>query len=73
MSASLKNEDYLLDVPFCSDEVDAFLRKLESGKAAGHDLLQAEHLKYWALLSGNGLNKSVMQSQTWNVYQTLSK
>ena len=24
-----------------------------------------------ALLLGNGLNKSVMQSQTWNVYQTL--
>ena len=45
-SASLKNEDYLLDVPFCADEVDAVLKKLKSGKAAGHDLLQAEHLKY---------------------------
>ena len=44
MSASLENENYLLDVPFCADEVDAVLRKLESGKAAGHDLLQAEHL-----------------------------
>ena len=73
MSASLENEDYLLDVPFCADKVDAVLRKLESGIAAGHDLLQAEHLKYGALLLGNGLNKSVMQSQIWNVYQTLSK
>ena len=72
-SASLKNEDYLLDVPFCADEVDAVLKKLKSGKAAGHDLLQAEHLKYGTLLSVNGLNKSAMQSNIWSVYQILSK
>ena len=57
MSASLKNKDYLLDVPFCADEVDAVLRKLEFGKAAGHDLLQAENLKY----GGPALRKWIEQ------------
>ena len=57
MFASLENEDYLLDVPFCADKVDAVLRKLESGKAAGHDLLQAEHLKY----GGPALRKWIEQ------------
>ena len=36
----------LLDVPFVSEEVDSVLRKLKLGKAAGHDGIRAEHLKY---------------------------
>ena len=46
MTASFKNDDSLLDVPFCAAEVAAILRKLKPGKSAGHDMLQAEHLKY---------------------------
>ena len=46
MLNSLDNEDYLLDVPFVSEEVDGVLNKLKLGKAAGHDGLRAEHLKY---------------------------
>ena len=57
MSASLDNEDYPLDVPFCADGVNAVLRKLESGKAASHDLLQADHLKY----GGPALRKWIEQ------------
>ena len=37
MLNSLDNEDYLLDVPFVSEEVDGVLKKLKLGKAAGHD------------------------------------
>ena len=36
----------MLDVPFCSEEIDGVLRKLKSSKSAGHDLLQPEHLKH---------------------------
>ena len=43
---SLENEETLLDVPFCSEEIEGALRKLKSGKSAGHDLLQPEHLKH---------------------------
>ena len=46
MTASFKNDYSLLDVPFCAAEVDAILRKLKPGKSAGHDMLQAEHLKW---------------------------
>ena len=46
LTASLKNENTLLDVPFCSDEVEGVLKRLKSGKSAGHDMLQSEHLKY---------------------------
>ena len=46
LAASLKNENTLLDVPFCSDEVEGVLKRLKSGKSAGHDMLQSEHLKY---------------------------
>ena len=35
-----------LDVTFDVEEVDAVLRKLKCGKTAGHDGVQAEHLKY---------------------------
>ena len=45
MHNSFNNEDCLLDVPFVSEEVDSVL-KLKLGKAAGHDGVQAEHLKY---------------------------
>ena len=43
---SLDNKDYLFDVPFALKEVEGVLQKLKLGKAAGHDGLQAEHLKY---------------------------
>ena len=43
---SLENDKIMLDVPFCSEEIDYVLRKLKSGKSAGHDLLQPEHLKH---------------------------
>ena len=46
MAASFRNEDCMLDVPFCAEEIDVVLGKLKSGKSAGHDMLQAEHLKY---------------------------
>ena len=46
MTASFENCDSLLDVPFCAEEIDAVLRKLKSSRSAGHDMLQAEHLKY---------------------------
>ena len=46
MLNSLDNEDYLLDVPFVSEEVDGVLKKLKLGKAARHDGLRAEYLKY---------------------------
>ena len=46
MLNSLDNEDYLLDVPFVSEEVDGVLKKLKLGKAAGHNGLRTEHLKY---------------------------
>ena len=46
MLNSLDNEDYLFDVPFVAEEVDSVLKKLKLGKAAGHDGIKAEHLKY---------------------------
>ena len=50
MHDSFNNEDYLLDVPFTSKEVDSVLKKLKLGKAAGHNGVQAEHLKYGGLI-----------------------
>ena len=50
MHDSFNNEDYLLDVPFTSEEVDSVLKKLKLGKAAGHDGVQGEHLKYGGLI-----------------------
>ena len=46
MHASFENVDNILDVTFEPEEVDAVLRKLKCGKTAGHDGVQAEHLKY---------------------------
>ena len=46
LSESYKNEEMLLDTPFCAEEVPAAVRKLKSGKAAGPDGLLAEHLKW---------------------------
>ena len=52
MRTSFENENSLLDVPFVPEEVDAVLRKLKPGKAAGHDEVQAEHLKLWSHFQG---------------------
>ena len=46
MHNSFNNENTLLDIPFMSEEVDNVLNKLKLGKAAGHDGVQVEHLKY---------------------------
>ena len=46
MLNSLNYEDYLLDVPFVSEEVDGVLKRLMLGKATGHNGIQTEHLKY---------------------------
>ena len=46
LHASFENVDNILDVTFEPEEVDAVLRKLKCGKTAGHDGVQAEHLKY---------------------------
>ena len=42
---SYENEEYLLDVPFTSDEVARAVHKLKKKKAPGPDGLLAEHLK----------------------------
>ena len=54
---SLSNEDYLLDVPFEPAEIDSVLKKLKLGKAAGHDGVQAEHIKY----GGSTLRNWILQ------------
>ena len=46
MSEPFNNDDSILDVPFDAEEIDAILSELKFGKSAGHDSLQAEHLKY---------------------------
>ena len=60
MSASFINEEYLLDVPLCAEKIEAVLRRMKSGKSAGHDSLQAKHLKYGGPAL-NGFSKSAMQ------------
>ena len=45
LSESYKNEEMLLDTPFCAEEVAVAVKKLKAGKAAGPDGLLAEHLK----------------------------
>ena len=45
LSESYKNEEMLLDTPFCAKEVAVAVKKLKAGKAAGPDGLLAEHLK----------------------------
>ena len=57
ITASFKNEDFLVDVPFCIEGIEATLSKLKSGKSAGHDMLQAEHLRY----GGPALRKWILQ------------
>ena len=44
-TASLSNEEYILDVPFTLEEVAYAVNKLNSGKACGPDGISAEHLK----------------------------
>ena len=46
LSESYKNDEMLLDVPFCAEEVAVAVKKLKVGKAAGPDGLPAEHLKW---------------------------
>ena len=44
--SSRENEDFVLDTPFTSEEIDRVLHNLKPGKSAGHDQVQPEHLKY---------------------------
>ena len=46
MRDSHRNDNSLLDTPFLPEELDCVLKKLKSGKAAGHDGVQAEYLQY---------------------------
>ena len=46
---SLSNEDYLLDIPFEPAEIYSVLKKLNLGKAAGHNGVQAEYVNMVAL------------------------
>jgi hypothetical protein len=55
--SSRENEDFVLDVSFCSEEIERVLRNLKSGRSAGHDKLQPEHLKY----GGAALNLWIKQ------------
>ena len=64
---SLENEETLLDVPFCSKEIEGALRKQKSGKSASHDLLQPEQV---VKSSKFGSNKSAMQ--LWNLKACLT-
>ena len=41
---SKDNEDFVLDVPFCIEEVECAIRKLKCGKSAGYD---HEHIRVW--------------------------
>ena len=43
---SRENEDFVLDTPFTSEEIESVLRNLKLGKSAGYDQVQPEHLKY---------------------------
>ena len=73
MHDSFNNEDCLLDVPFVPEEVDSVLKKLKLGKAAGHDGVQAEHLKYGCPILRDWILQIVTQSRNWNMYPTPSK
>ena len=43
---SRENEDFVLDTPFTSEEIESLLHNLKLGKSAGYDQVQPEHLKY---------------------------
>ena len=55
-----KHPKIVLDVSYCSEENDGALRQLKSGKSAGHDLVQPEHLKHGYEVLKSGSNKSAM-------------
>ena len=44
--SSRENEDFVLETPFTSEEIDSVLHNSKPGKSAGHDQVQPEHLKY---------------------------
>ena len=46
LSESYRNEEILLDTPFCAEEVADAVKMLKAGKAPGPDGLLAEHLKW---------------------------
>ena len=62
---SQENEEMILDVPFCAEEVEAALKRLKPGKSAGHDMIDPEHIKYGGEILG--FNKSAMPSSSWNM------
>ncbi len=46
LGKSFTDEEFILDTPFTIEEVDAAVSKLQNGKAAGHDHVTPEHLKF---------------------------
>ena len=42
------NEDFVLDTPFATEEIDYVLHNLKPGKVPEHDQIQPEHMKYGA-------------------------
>ena len=44
LSLSMENEEFILDVPFSTEEVESAVKRLKKRKAPGHDNLLAEHL-----------------------------
>ena len=72
-TASLSNEEYILDVPFTLDEGVRAVKKLKSGRACGPDGISAEHLK-WGVVSHSIYGSWALstQSSTWKRYHQVS-
>ena len=46
LHSSRENEDFILDTPFTSEEIDCVLQNLKPEKSAGYNQVPLEHLKY---------------------------
>ena len=72
MHDSLNDED-LLDILFEPEEIDSVLNKLKLSKAAGHDGIQAEHIKYGGPCNTPKLGSANMQcNRRAGMYSRLS-
>ena len=57
------NEDFVLDTPFSTEEIDHVLHNLKPEKAPGHDQVQPEYLKYGGTaLTAFGSSRLLMPS-----------
>lgn len=57
---SLENEDFVFDVPIEVEEIEHAIKSLPNSKAAGHDGVMGEHLKFDGKKLKNGQSKSLM-------------